>query len=143
MASDHTPITSDALAGICRTLGIKPPMRKQERIDAIADFFADPGNAVRIRAELSGEAWDLLLRIADADLHDDDLYEYAFAARMVHYRPKICVTIPVSTCSTTHEPWPHRGQLGLATVGWKQAWPVLDRPFFTHWACPRSLPRSR
>ncbi len=137
MASDHTPITSDALAGICRTLGIKPPMRKQERIDAIADFFADPGNAVRIRAELSGEAWDLLLRIADADLHDDDLYEYAFAARMVHYRPN----------HLRHDPridvldeLMSRGLIGASWDSrlwvWKQAWPVLDRPFFTHWSVP-------
>lgn len=136
MASDDTPITSDELARICRTLGIKPPMRKQERIDAIASFFADPTNAERIRGELSGQAWDLLLRIADAK-DPDDLDGYAVAARMFHYRPSFVRRDPRT--DVLHE-LISRGLIGAGWDSrlwvWKQAWPVLDRPFFTDWHIP-------
>ncbi len=137
MASDDAPITSEALAGICRTLGINPPARKQERIDAIADFFADPDNAARIRAELSEEAWDLLLRLADADRSDDDLDDYAFAARMVRFRSNFAHRDP--RIDVLHELM-SRGLIGSGWDAqlwvWRQAWPVLDRPFFADWQVP-------
>jgi hypothetical protein len=136
MSSDHTPIANDVLARICRALGIEPPMRKQERIDAIADFFADPSNAARIRAELSSQAWGLLLRIAEGD-PDNDLDEYAFAARMVHFRSNYAHRDP------RVEVLDELLSRGLIGVGWdtrlwvwKEAWPVLDRPFFTDWQVP-------
>jgi len=64
--SDQNAVNNEELAQIGRTLGIKIPTRKQERIDAIAVFLGSDEGAKQVREEMGAEACELLDVIVDA-----------------------------------------------------------------------------
>jgi len=140
--ADKNVITSDRLAEIARELGISPiPTRKGDRLDAIAAVFNDPARAAQIRSELSDEAWELLARIADvggvgvdAATQDPILEEYLTESQMFGYsfRP-----LGRSEKGQVLHQLTSRGLVGTGwefdVWVWKEAWPLLNRPFFTDW----------
>ena len=101
MASDHTPITSDALAGICRTLGIKPPMRKRSgstRSPTSSPTPATPcGSVLSCRARpgtfCCASPTQIFTTTTCTNTHSLPGWSTTV--------PTTCVTIPVSTCSTS------------------------------------------
>ena len=160
--ADHNAITTDALAQMCRALGIKAPARKQERIDAIAALFADPAGTARVRADLSQDACELLERIADragagsvspeaVGLHRHTLVGAAPARYSFQRGPQRREVLPLYELTS-------RGIVGIAEWQyelwvWTEAWPVVGRAFYTDWssverpplgpaeASPPTLPR--
>ena len=147
--ADPNAITSDALSVMCKHHGLQPGSnRKDDKIAALAELFADPSKAARIRDSLSPLAADLLDAIADTGgltavdaeqvgLPGSDLY-MADAPRYAHLRP-----------APRHEGLAVLSELtatGLVGVNeyersvfiWVEAWPLLDRPVYRHW--PRVPP---
>lgn len=142
--ADPHAMTSDSLATICRTLQIKAPGRKQERIDAIAKAFADPARAASIRNELSTSARELLELIAStAGAHpvdSDDLGLPGFQLRhavVSSYGRRQLPSFAAASIGALSE-LVGRGIVGVAEWDeaiwiWREAWPLVDRPFHTDW----------
>ncbi len=140
---DPQATTSDVLEKICRKLHLVAPSRKADRIQTIADVFGDPDAARAIRDELSPAAADLLARIADAagpsfcesvDVGvDEDEAHYAAVSAYRRYAPSSLGPSVRALAELTS-----RGIVGLREWGtelwiWREAWPLVDRPFYTHW----------
>ncbi len=145
--ADQNALTSDQLARMCKALGVVTPSRKQERIDAIAGEFADATASERVRSDLSTDAWALLDRIACAagpgmvepeqvDLDGYDLFAAAsprHAFQRVPERPEVRTLYELTS----------RGIVGTSDWEnklwiWREAWLLLERPFFTDWETPPS-----
>jgi hypothetical protein len=147
--ADQHAITSDALASICRTLHIKAPSRKQDRIDAITEVFADPARAASIRDELSASACALLELIASTaganvvGADDVGLPEFQMRHAVISsYGHRQIPSYTAASISALSELVGH-GILGMAEWEaavwiWREAWPLVDRPFHTDWP---SVPR--
>ena len=143
---DQSTITVDELAAICRAIGIQPgSTRKQDRIDAIARAFADREQAARIRAALSPAALALLDRIAAAAGPGATSPEsVGVAPYLMRLMPSLRLSrqrTPVHAEAAPLEELYSRGIVGLAPWDdglwiWREAWPVLDRPFVTNWTVP-------
>lgn len=140
--ADQQAITSDELALICRAVGVKPPGRKQGRIDAIERTFADPVAAGRIRGELSVAARGLLDRIvAEAGAGEtspesigvDGYLLRSARARRYSYQRAPQVPEAAALFELTS-----RGIVGFAEWEarlwvWREAWPLVARPFLSNW----------
>jgi Helicase conserved C-terminal domain len=142
--SDLNAITSDALALICRALALVAPSRKHERIEAIAELFADERGAQHVRGALSPEALHLLDRIAEVAgpgaIHSEAvgisgyLVRYAQAARHAT-RPTSPSEIAALRELTS------RGIVGVSEYDytlwiWREAWVLVGKPFYQDWSAP-------
>jgi hypothetical protein len=148
--ADQSAITSEQLAQVCMVHGIvRPPTRKQERIDLLSARFADPEGRARLLGALSERARRLLADIADAagpwvvhashvglpnsayGMGEADTPRYAFERGRRHVPDELA---PLAEL-TAH------GIVGLNSWDrrlwiWREAWPLLDRPLFHDWNPP-------
>lgn len=141
--ADPNAITSDALALVCRAIGVTAPSRKHERIDAIARTFTDDRACQRIRGELSAGAIALLDRVVaeagpgTAAPESVGLTSYVlrsaaaprYAFQRAPDRPGSAALFELTS----------RGIVGVAEWEgglwvWREAWPFVGRPFFSGWA---------
>ena len=139
--ADQNALTSEALAVICKSLRLRTPSRKQERIDAITAAFIDPVACARIRSELSAAARTLLERIIKvagpgsidpgaAGLQRHDLI-HASPNQFAYQRGR-------QPSSGALYELTSRGIVGVtewdATVWvWREAWPLIGLPYFDDW----------
>lgn len=138
--ADQQVITTDALARICRAIGVRAPSRKQERINAIQRAFADPPTCARIRDDLSAGALALLERIATE----------AGPGEISPESVGLPGSLQLSSRSLAYQRPPQhpeaaelfelaiRGIVGVAEWDaslwvWREAWPLVGRPFLTNW----------
>lgn len=141
--ADPHAMTTDQLAHICQTIGVKAGTTKASRVAAIATHYGDEARRPLVLASLSDAARQLLDRIGAAGADtvpaehvglERHLLRSAAAARFVLERPTSAEVAPLREL-TDHgivgvDEW--EGQLWI----WKEAWPVLGRPFFTDWSAP-------
>ncbi len=144
--ADSQMITTVELADICQRLGTATPSRKQERIDTIAAIFSDPERAAVVRDRLSPEATALLSRIASAVATGPTSAEAIGLDSYTLYRA-VAPSYPGANYYSEADRDPDaaasRELIELGIVGmsdwesrvwiWREAWPLLDRPFFTEW----------
>jgi hypothetical protein len=140
--SDQDAVRSDELAHVCKSLGLKPPSRKQERIDAIAAVFADEATAATVYSELSSAAQELLAKIVDiagvGPLAPEKLDLNRFSLRTFDS--------PYYTYQGTAEgqqlqalkELTNRGIVGISDWDyqlwiWHEAWPLTGSPLFSDW----------
>ena len=140
--TDQNAITTEAVALICRTLGVKPSAKKQERIDVIARTFADARTAEAIRRDLSADARALLDRIVSAAGPGSTSPD---AVGLTHYllhsaaAPRDAFQrVPQRPEGAALHELTSRGIVGVAEWEqtlwvWREAWPFVGRPFFTDW----------
>lgn len=141
-------LTTEEVAAICKNLGISPiPRRKQERIDAIAECFADADSAARVLGSLSDAARCILEEVAVAggpDVTDArrvglDLRSHrwvdswSFSGNRASALPDDVLQQADAAAELDA-----RGIMGSdewdGTVWiWSEAWPLLQRPLFTTW----------
>ena len=140
--------STEEVAGICKNLGISPiPSRKQERIDAIAECFADPSSVARVRESLSTAARSILDEVAEASGPDvADAQRVGLDLRSHRWvdswslRGERTSEIPADLAQQA-DVVAELGALGImgtddweGTVWiWREAWPLLQRPMFTTW----------
>lgn len=148
--ADQNAITSEELGQICIVHGIvRAPTRKQERIDLLAERFADPEGRLRFVASLSEPAQQLLTRIADAagprvvdvasvglpsseyTLSRADTPRYAFVRDRRDIPDEVAPLAALTARGIVGlDAWEHNVWI------WREAWPLLDRPLFTDWSSP-------
>ena len=140
--ADPDAMSNDALAQMCKLLGLTAQTRKAERIDAIAALFADPTQAKAVVAELSPAAVKLLHRIAvhagpgstqatSVGLEYGDVHEAdppRFAVRRAPSNPRAAALSELTG----------RGIVGVAGWEnrvwiWREAWPLVGRPMYATW----------
>jgi hypothetical protein len=141
-------VSTEEVAGICKNLGVSPiPSRKQERIDAIAECFADTASAARVRDSLSKAARSILEEVAQANGPDVvdarrvglDLRTHRWVDSW-SFSGERSSGIPADL-SQQADAVAELGALGImgtdeweGTVWiWGEAWPLLQRPLFTTW----------
>jgi ribosomal protein S19E (S16A) len=145
----ESELTSDALALICRALGLKAPTKKHERLAAITRTFSDKAACGRIRSELTPGALALLDRVVAAagpgvaPAESIGLTGYVlhagqaprFAMRLVAREPEVEALSELTSRGIVGvSPWdPH-------VWVWREAWPLVDQPFLSDWAA-RPEPR--
>lgn len=149
--ADPNMITSDALAIICRRLGVaKPiPTRKSDRIDAIAAIFADATRAQLVRGSLSKVARETLDEIAcrgavgpiDPERIGVESYLLRYAAPSP-YKQRFPEHLRANARLVGLVELASAGIVGVAEWGsdiwiWREAWPLLDRPFIADWPAVR------
>ncbi|MFV0257380.1 MAG: helicase-associated domain-containing protein [Acidimicrobiales bacterium] len=141
---DYQALSSDEVRMICVELGVKPPTRKGERIQAIVDRFADPDGRAAVMDGLSGPARTLLATIAErgrgrpipAETAGLDGYVLHLISR---YRRGSLNRRPVGESGFPGlAQLVERGIVGLSawdtTVWiWREAIPLLDAPLITDW----------
>ncbi|MDZ7732583.1 MAG: hypothetical protein U5R31_05200 [Acidimicrobiia bacterium] len=130
---------------MCQALGISPlPTRKQERIDAISEHFADPDARDGIRSRLSKKARALLEEIAYAagpqviDPLAVGLGQYALHRAGGPRRRPAWDRSPMPNDSRALAALTERGIVGAdawdeALWIWREAWPLLERPLHREW----------
>lgn len=137
-------ITSDALARICKRLGIQAASRKDERISAIASAFSDASRRAQILGGIDDDARALMDLIAELGP-----LPAALATLGIYSGDLYSATVP-SYAGTRRQPPPELAPLaelvGLGIVGldpwerrawiWREAWPLLDRPLYPVWPSP-------
>lgn len=135
-------MTSDALALMCKQLGLSAAGRKQDRIDAIAARFGSEEGRLAVRASLSQAALGLLDRLAvrtgptpvsssalglsAGDLREAEPAQFAFQSRRTSSR-----AVPLQELCA-------RGIVGVDPWNewlwiWREGWPVAERPIFPDW----------
>jgi len=149
--ADPNMINSDVLAVICRHVGVATPIptRKSDRIDAIASIFVDAVEAARVRAMLSEPARELLDEIArvggvsvvDPERIGVESYLLRYAAPSP-YQQRFPEYLSDNARLVALRELALLGIVGLGEWGgdiwiWREAWPFLDRPFFTDWPAVR------
>ena len=140
-------MTSDALAKICSALHVKAPPKKAERVQAITEAFADALRARAIRDGLSSTALDLLDRIAtQAGPMFVDSDDVGIAGHLIHYTATWSYSrrdpSTLDPSVTALVELTKRGIVGVRDWGselwiWREAWPLVDRPFYTEWPSVR------
>jgi Helicase conserved C-terminal domain len=142
--ADINATTSDALAQICRSLALVAPAKKQERIDAIAQLFADEAGALHVTRSLSPEAFHLLNRIADVAgpgvIESDEVGISGYLLRATQGARYAQRPSPLSEIAALIE-LTSRGIVGVAEYDrtlwiWREAWPLVARPFYQDWTTP-------
>lgn len=140
--SDQNAITADALARICTSLGMTVPRRKQERIDAVAEWFADRRRWAGITRRLSAAALDMLEAIAKrGGPRPVRSWEIGVSTYDLHLAARFRSWGPARQGSSEAGPLvelAHHGIVGVAPYDetlwiWREAWPLLDRPLYRSW----------
>jgi len=139
---DQHAITNESLALICKELGVAVPARKQERIDVVAEVFANPQHRAAVEAALSPAARATLEGIVSrggpgvvpAGMVGLEVYDLHLAAapryaiRQIPSSPELSALLELTS----------RGIVGVSEYEreiwvWREAWPFVNRPFYPAW----------